>query len=117
MTTKVTGKNMVSIPVAMARHFGIRPGYEFDWKPSRHPEEMIVRVIPDPRGLSRRLRGAGAKAGGRRSAVVGVMVCLAANRSRGGLTIFYVGLLAWSVALAWRGPDRKLGLVLLVAVS
>jgi bifunctional DNA-binding transcriptional regulator/antitoxin component of YhaV-PrlF toxin-antitoxin module len=69
MTTKVTGKNMVSIPVAMARHFGIRAGYEFDWKPSRHPEEMIVRVIPDPRGLSRRLKGAGAKAGGRRSAV------------------------------------------------
>jgi len=50
-------------------------------------------------------------------AVAGVMVCLAANRSRGGLTIFYLGLLAWSVALAWRGPDRKLGLVLLVLVS
>lgn len=69
MTTKVTGKNMVSIPVAMARQFGIRPGYEFDWKPSRHPEEIIVRVIPDPRGLSRQLKGAGARVGGRRSAV------------------------------------------------
>jgi hypothetical protein len=50
-------------------------------------------------------------------AVAGVMVCLAANRSRGGLAIFYLGLLAWSVALAWRGPDRKLGLVLLFLVS
>jgi hypothetical protein len=50
-------------------------------------------------------------------AVAGVMVCLAANRSRGGLAIFYLGLLAWSAALAWRGPDRRIGLVLLFLVS
>jgi len=50
-------------------------------------------------------------------AVAAVMVCLAANRSRGGLAIFYVGLVAWSIALAWKGPDRRLGLVLLFLVS
>lgn len=60
---------MVSVPAELARHFGIRPGYAFDWKRSRHPEEMIVRVIPDPRVLARRMKGAGSRSGGRRSAV------------------------------------------------
>ena len=50
-------------------------------------------------------------------AIAGVMVCLAANRSRGGLAIFYLGLLAWSIALAWKGPDRRFGMILLFLVS
>ena len=49
-------------------------------------------------------------------AVAGVMVCLAANTSRGGLLIFFLGLLFWSLALTWRGPDRWTGPALLTLV-
>jgi bifunctional DNA-binding transcriptional regulator/antitoxin component of YhaV-PrlF toxin-antitoxin module len=60
MTTTVTTKNMVSIPADLARMFGIKPGYTFDWSPTGRPEEIVVRVVPDRQALSRRLMGAGA---------------------------------------------------------
>ncbi len=69
MTTTVTTKNMVSIPADLARMFGIKPGYTFDWSPTGRPEEIIVRVVPDRRALSRRLMGAGAVFSPNRSAV------------------------------------------------
>ncbi len=69
MTTTVTTKNMVSIPVDLARMFGIKPGYAFDWSPTGRPEEIIVRVVPDRQALSRRLMGAGAVFSPSRSAV------------------------------------------------
>jgi bifunctional DNA-binding transcriptional regulator/antitoxin component of YhaV-PrlF toxin-antitoxin module len=69
MTTTVTTKNMVSIPVDLARMFGIKPGYTFDWSPTGRPEEIIVRVVPDRQALSRRLMGAGAVFSPSRSAV------------------------------------------------
>jgi bifunctional DNA-binding transcriptional regulator/antitoxin component of YhaV-PrlF toxin-antitoxin module len=70
MTTTVTTKNMISIPSELARMFQIKPGYTFDWLPSDKPEEIIVRVIPDRQGLSRRLMGVGAKFSPERSAVL-----------------------------------------------
>jgi len=48
--------------------------------------------------------------------ISGIMLCLAANTSRGGLSIFFLGLLAWSVALSWRGPDRRIGMAMLALV-
>jgi len=69
MTTTVTTKNMVSIPVELARMLGIKPGYTFDWSPTDRPEEIIVRVVPDRKALSRRLMGAGAMSSPGRSAV------------------------------------------------
>jgi bifunctional DNA-binding transcriptional regulator/antitoxin component of YhaV-PrlF toxin-antitoxin module len=69
MTTTVTTKNMVSIPVDLARMFGIKPGYTFDWSPTGRPEEIIVRVVPDRQALSRRLMGAGAVFSPSRTAV------------------------------------------------
>jgi hypothetical protein len=47
-------------------------------------------------------------------AVGGVLTCLAANSSRGGLLVFFLGLVIWAGALAWTGPDRILGIVLLI---
>jgi hypothetical protein len=70
MTTTVTTKNMISIPSELARMFQIKPGYSFDWSPSDKPEEILVRVIPDRKVLSRRLMGAGAKFSPDRSAVL-----------------------------------------------
>ena len=61
MKTTVTSKNMISIPVEIARKFAIKPGFTFDWAPSNNPEEIVVKVIPDRAGLSRRLKGGGRK--------------------------------------------------------
>ncbi len=59
MTTTVTSKNMVTIPVEIARRFGVKPGFSFDWFATGKPDEISIRVIPDRRELSRRLKGAG----------------------------------------------------------
>ena len=59
--TTVTTKNMVSVPAELARMFGIKPGYTFDWRPSDQPDEIKVTVVPDRAVLSKRLQGAGAK--------------------------------------------------------
>ena len=48
--------------------------------------------------------------------IAGIMLCLSANTSRGGLSIFFIGLLVWSVALSWRGPDRRVGAAMLALV-
>ncbi|MCX6935045.1 MAG: O-antigen ligase family protein, partial [Verrucomicrobia bacterium] len=47
-------------------------------------------------------------------AIAGILTCLAANSSRGGLLIFFLGILIWTGALTWAGPDRKLGAILLI---
>lgn len=57
MITTVTQKNMISIPVVVARHFSIRPGYQLDWNPIEGKEEIHIRVIPDRQGLAKKLLG------------------------------------------------------------
>jgi bifunctional DNA-binding transcriptional regulator/antitoxin component of YhaV-PrlF toxin-antitoxin module len=59
METTVTTKNMVSIPVVLARVFGIRPGWKLDWREGEKPDEIIVRVVPDRAEMARRLYGKG----------------------------------------------------------
>lgn len=59
MITTVTGRNMVSVPRAIAREYGIEPGCTFEWRAGDAPDELRVRVIP-PRGVrARGLMGAG----------------------------------------------------------
>ena len=59
MTTTVTSKNMITIPMEIARRFGVKPGFSFDWFDTGRPDEIAIRVIPDRKELSRRLKGAG----------------------------------------------------------
>jgi bifunctional DNA-binding transcriptional regulator/antitoxin component of YhaV-PrlF toxin-antitoxin module len=59
MESSVTAKNMVSIPVAIARRYGITPGWKLDWEPGFGTDEIIVRVIPDRAERARRLLGQG----------------------------------------------------------
>ena len=59
METTVTTKNMISIPKAIARRFGIQPEWKLDWIASGNPDEIIVTVIPDRGERARRLRGKG----------------------------------------------------------
>jgi bifunctional DNA-binding transcriptional regulator/antitoxin component of YhaV-PrlF toxin-antitoxin module len=59
METTVTTKNMVSIPQALARELGIRPGWKLDWTVGEGPDEIIVRLIPDRAEMARRIHGRG----------------------------------------------------------
>jgi bifunctional DNA-binding transcriptional regulator/antitoxin component of YhaV-PrlF toxin-antitoxin module len=69
MTTTVTSKNMVTIPMEIARRFGVKPGFSFDWFETGKPDEIAIRVIPDRKELSRRLKGAGKSFSPSRSSV------------------------------------------------
>lgn len=59
MITKVTQKNMVTIPAEVARLYGIKPGWRLEWTPTEGREEIVVRIIPDRGELARRLLGSG----------------------------------------------------------
>jgi bifunctional DNA-binding transcriptional regulator/antitoxin component of YhaV-PrlF toxin-antitoxin module len=59
MESTVTTKNMTSIPQALARRLGIKPGWKLDWQEGDKADEIKVRVIPDRAERGRRLMGAG----------------------------------------------------------
>jgi bifunctional DNA-binding transcriptional regulator/antitoxin component of YhaV-PrlF toxin-antitoxin module len=59
MESTVTTKNMTSIPVAVARKTGIRPGWKLEWILGDKPDELTVRVIPDRTEMANRLFGKG----------------------------------------------------------
>jgi len=69
MITTVTQKNMVSIPAAVWRKYGIKPGYRLDWQPVEGTDQIAVRVIPDRGAMAARLMGAGKKHMPRRDGV------------------------------------------------
>lgn len=50
---------MVTIPIEIARKLGIKPGFSLDWFQTGQPDEITIRVIPDRKELSRRLKGVG----------------------------------------------------------
>ena len=43
----------------IARRFGVKPGFSFDWFDTGRPDEIVIHLIPDRKELSRRLKGAG----------------------------------------------------------
>jgi bifunctional DNA-binding transcriptional regulator/antitoxin component of YhaV-PrlF toxin-antitoxin module len=59
MESTVTTKNMTSIPQALARRLGIKPGWKLDWQEGENTDEIKVRVIPDRAERGRRLMGSG----------------------------------------------------------
>jgi bifunctional DNA-binding transcriptional regulator/antitoxin component of YhaV-PrlF toxin-antitoxin module len=69
MMTTVTSKNMVTIPIEIARKLGVKPGFSLDWFETGKPDEITIRVIPDRKELSRRLKGAGKSYSPQRDAV------------------------------------------------
>ena len=69
MITTVTQKNMVTIPAAVGRKLGIKPGWRLDWQPVEGKDEILVRVVPDRGERARRLLGAGRKFSPSRDAV------------------------------------------------
>jgi AbrB family looped-hinge helix DNA binding protein len=69
MITTVTQKNMVTIPAAVGRKFGIQPGWKLDWEPVEGKDEILVRVIPDRAGLAQKLVGQASRFSPERDAV------------------------------------------------
>lgn len=69
MITTVTQKNMVTIPAAVGRKLGIKPGWKLDWEPVEGRDEILVRVIPDRAALALRLVGAASRFSPERDAV------------------------------------------------
>jgi bifunctional DNA-binding transcriptional regulator/antitoxin component of YhaV-PrlF toxin-antitoxin module len=61
MVTKITTKNMVSIPQIIAKMYGLRPGWKLDWNKGPGEDELLVRIIPDRAEQARRLMGKGAR--------------------------------------------------------
>jgi len=57
MTTKVTGKNLVSIPVKIARALGIEPGTRLEWETTNDPTLMSVKIHPTRGAIARKLQG------------------------------------------------------------
>lgn len=68
MITKVTQKNMVTIPARIAQQYGIKPGYRLEWMALKD-DQLLVRVIPDWRSLALRLLGRGRQRAPERDAV------------------------------------------------
>lgn len=70
MKTKVTTKNMVTVPAELSRQFGITPGCQLDWEAvAGSDSEVRVRVIPKRGDLARRLMGSAKKWSPERDAV------------------------------------------------
>ena len=61
MITPVEDQNVVSIPPALAREYGIKPGSQLDWQRTGRSDELTVRVLPDYQRLADSLMGAGRK--------------------------------------------------------
>ncbi|MCX6359498.1 MAG: hypothetical protein NT029_06825 [Armatimonadetes bacterium] len=59
MITTVITRDMVSIPAAIAREHGIRPGYKLDWSSIVGSDDLRGRVIPDRSALAQMLYGIG----------------------------------------------------------
>jgi len=74
MLTTVTGKNMVSIPRAVAEQYGIEPGWKLDWLPGEEPDVLVVHLVPGRGTRAQRLRGAGKELEGAADAVTDLVV-------------------------------------------
>ena len=49
--------------------------------------------------------------------IAAIVACLAANSSRAGLGIFFIGLITWAIAQAVAGPNKKVGIFLLAGAA
>ena len=61
---------MISIPSAIGKRLGIKPGYRLDWQlPTEAADMLSVRVIPDRASMAERLFGSGRQAASKRKLV------------------------------------------------
>ena len=60
MNTRVTGKNQITIPAALAREFCITAGTELAWSKGEAPGTISLYVKPSPAAAVREIRELGA---------------------------------------------------------
>lgn len=60
MVTRVTGKNQVTIPAALARELGIVPGTKLDWRKGAAANTISIRVKPSVDAILREIQELGA---------------------------------------------------------
>ena len=51
MTTTLTGKNQVTVPVEITREMGLEAGARFDWTRGETPGTIVIHVQPSIRQL------------------------------------------------------------------
>ena len=61
MVTRVTGKNQVTIPAALARELGIVPGTKLDWRKGDEANTISIRVKPSVDAILREVQELGAR--------------------------------------------------------
>ena len=59
MTTRVTGKNQVTVPAEIVKKEGMRPGTRLEWRTTDREHVLEVHVLPDAGTLAVALRGRG----------------------------------------------------------
>jgi len=59
MITQITGKNQVTVPAALVKKLGMKPGTKLDWQLSEDNAVLTIRVIPNRADLAASLKGAG----------------------------------------------------------
>ena len=59
MITQITGKNQVTVPAALVKKLGMKPGTKLDWQLSEDEGVLMIRVIPNRADLASSLKGAG----------------------------------------------------------
>ena len=49
MTTTLTGKNQVTVPIELAKQMGLQVGARLDWEAGSAPGTILIRVQPSIR--------------------------------------------------------------------
>ena len=62
MTTTLTGKNQVTVPVEITREMGLEAGARFDWVRGEQPGTIVIHVQPTIRQLLDRAQELGRQA-------------------------------------------------------
>ena len=61
MTTTLTGKNQVTVPVEITRELGLEAGARFDWSRGETPGTIVIHVQPSIRQMLDRAQELGRK--------------------------------------------------------
>lgn len=61
MTTTLTGKNQITVPVEITQKLGLKSGAQFDWAVGDQPDKIIITIKPTRKQMLERVRSIGRK--------------------------------------------------------
>ena len=59
VTTRMTGKNQVTVPAEIVGKAGLKPGTRLEWRLTDRKDVLEVHVLPDRSSMAEALRGRG----------------------------------------------------------